>query len=212
MEKQKALAELFFEMEGANLPLTDQSPLIPGDGNPNNYVVFIGEAGGFFEAKEKRPFVGQAGKLLNSTLAKYGLDRNAFWVTNIVKARPPENRDPLPEEIGIYRPYLERELAIIEPKVIVTLGRFAMNWFLPEEKISRCHGNKVETSLGITIFPLYHPAAALRASEVLAAFNKDVETLSLLLKSSLGDGFSLFVKESNNSVQTDNKSDQPSLF
>jgi len=129
MSKAEQLNQLFSEMETADLPLRESSPLIPGEGNPNARILFIGEAGGFNEAKLKRPFVGRAGQLLNTALTENGLSRDDVWITNVVKARPPENRDPLPEEIESYRPYLERELLIVSPKIIATLGRFAMNWF-----------------------------------------------------------------------------------
>ena len=182
MTKQEQLHQLFSEMEAAKLPLREDSPLIPGFGNPESPLVFIGEAGGYYEAKQRRPFVGQSGRLLDKTLSENGLDRAGVWVTNVVKARPPENRDPQPEEIEAYRSYLERELAIIQPKIIAPLGRFAMNWFLPDEKISRVHGEVRTRADGLIVFPLYHPSAALRSGDVLRDFKQDFVKLAQLLR------------------------------
>lgn len=180
MSKQEELTQLFTQMGQENLPLRNQSPFIPGEGNPDAVLFFIGEAGGFNEAEQKRPFVGRAGQLLNSALADNGLLRSDVWITNVVKARPPQNRDPLPEEIEAYRPYLEKELAIIKPKIIVTLGRFAMNWFLPDAQITRSHGYSMSQPSGQVIFPLYHPAAALRSGAMMQAFLNDFAKLAEL--------------------------------
>lgn len=181
MDKTEALHQLFTEMEEVDLPLRSESPLIPGHGNPDAMILFIGEAGGYHEAQERKPFVGRAGKLLNKALEHFGLKREDVWITNVVKARPPQNRDPQPEEIEAYRPYLERELAIVQPRIIATLGRFAMEWFLGESnKISKIHGNARKLSNGVIIFPLYHPAAALRNGSVLEVFKEDFGKLAAL--------------------------------
>lgn len=211
MDKRQSLDQLFLEMTVVNLPLLDQSPLIPGDGNTNSPIIFIGEAGGHNETIQKKPFVGRAGKLLDKVLDESGLHRDSFWVTNVIKARPPENRDPLPEEIEAYRPFLERELAIINPAMIVTLGRFAMNWFLPDEKISRVHGHSKKSSSGVTIFPLYHPSAALRAGEVLTAFKADVRTLAELITGDPAIRAKMDEVGQDDNVVNDNPT-QPSLF
>lgn len=173
MDKRAQIDALFTEMMAAALPLQDQSPFVPGDGDPNAKIVFIGEAAGFHEAQQRKPFVGRSGKLLTVVMEENGMRRETVWITNVVKARPPENRDPLPMEIEAYRPYLDRELSIIRPAVIVTLGRFALNWFLPEVMISRVHGTKQMASGGQVIFPMFHPSAALRAPDMMRSFRED---------------------------------------
>ncbi|MBI3494548.1 uracil-DNA glycosylase [Candidatus Saccharibacteria bacterium] len=138
--------------------------LVLGDGNSNADIVFIGEAPGKNEDLRGLPFVGAAGKFLNEMLASIGLDRDDVYITNIVKYRPPNNRDPLPEEKEAFWPYLVQQIEVIEPKVIVTLGRHSMEYFLPDQKISQIHGEPKRISFGekkVVILPLYHPAAAL---------------------------------------------------
>lgn len=138
--------------------------LVMGDGNLDAEIVFIGEAPGKNEDEQGLPFVGAAGKFLNEMLAQAGLVRGDVYITNIVKYRPPNNRDPLPEEKKAFWPYLVRQLDIIKPAVVVTLGRHSMEYFLPDAKISLIHGEAKRISFGdrrIVIVPLYHPAAAL---------------------------------------------------
>lgn len=138
--------------------------LVIGDGNLDAEIVFIGEAPGKNEDEQGLPFVGAAGKFLNEMLAQAGLVRGDVYITNIVKYRPPNNRDPLPEEKKAFWPYLVRQLDIINPKVIVTLGRHSMEYFLPDAKISLIHGEAKRITFGdrkLVIVPLYHPAAAL---------------------------------------------------
>ncbi|MDP3953377.1 MAG: uracil-DNA glycosylase [bacterium] len=142
------------------LPLRE-STLVFGEGSAKAEVVFIGEAPGFHEDQQGRPFVGRAGKLLDKLIEGIHWRREDVYITNIVKRRPPENRDPLPEEIQAYKPYLEKQLEIIEPKVIVPLGRFSMMYFLPLGKISKDQG-KIFWWREILVMPVYHPAAALR--------------------------------------------------
>ncbi|HVE80914.1 MAG TPA: uracil-DNA glycosylase [Candidatus Dormibacteraeota bacterium] len=134
--------------------------LVMGEGNPNAQVMFIGEAPGAKEDALGRPFVGAAGKFLDEMLASIGLAREAVYITNIVKYRPPANRDPLPDEIKAFMPYLNQQIAIIKPKLIVFLGRHSMSVFLPELKISQVHGRAFRRN-GQIYMPLYHPAAAL---------------------------------------------------
>lgn len=138
--KEEALKALEKEMEeDLSLPLRE-SNLVFGEGNTNAEVIFIGEGPGFHEDQMKRPFVGRAGQLLDKLILGIGWKREDVYITNIVKRRPPDNRDPLPEEIEAYKPYLARQVEIIDPKMIVPLGRFAMNYFLPSAKISRDNG------------------------------------------------------------------------
>ncbi|TSC73512.1 MAG: DNA polymerase bacteriophage-type [Parcubacteria group bacterium Gr01-1014_70] len=176
-EKQQLLEELKKEMEAnGSLPLADISNFVFGEGNPDSEVCFIGEAPGFHENQQKRPFVGLAGKLLDKLLGEINWPRESVYITNIVKRRPPENRDPLPEEIASYAPYLKRQIEILEPNIIATLGRFSMNYFLPDAKISRDRGRLFRAN-SYFIYPLYHPAAALRSTNVLEELRKDFRRL-----------------------------------
>jgi DNA polymerase len=138
--------------------------LVMGDGNIDADIVLIGEAPGKKEDESGLPFVGAAGKFLNEMLATVGMVRSDIYITNIVKYRPPNNRDPLPEEKKAFWPYLVRQLDVIQPKIVVTLGRHSMEYFLPESKISAIHGQPKRITFGgrkLVIVPLYHPAAAL---------------------------------------------------
>lgn len=144
--------------------------LVFGDGNPDADIVFIGEAPGKNEDLEGKPFVGAAGRFLNEMLATIGLERKDVYITNIVKYRPPHNRDPLPHEKKAFLHYLQAQLEVIRPKLVVTLGRHSMNCFLPDLQISKIHGEakRIKISmkqsddvLQIVILPLFHPAAAL---------------------------------------------------
>ncbi len=138
--------------------------LVMGDGNINADIVFIGEAPGKNEDLQGLPFVGAAGKFLNEMLAAADMQRSDVYITNIVKYRPPNNRDPLPDEKKAFWPYLLKQLQIIKPKVVITLGRHSMEYFLPDMKISQVHGQPKRIQFGddkLVIIPLYHPAAAL---------------------------------------------------
>jgi DNA polymerase len=176
MDKSEALQNLEDEMarDGA-LPLRE-SNLVFGEGNADCEVMFIGEAPGFHEDRLKRPFVGRGGQLLDEMIKSIGWRREDVYITNIVKRRPPENRDPLPGEIELYKPYLARQLEIISPKVIVALGRFAMNYFLPDAKITRDHGRVFKIG-GRLVFPVYHPAAALRSPQMMEELKEDFKKL-----------------------------------
>lgn len=138
--------------------------LVMGDGDINAKIVFIGEAPGKKEDEQGIPFVGAAGRFLNEMLEVAGLDRSSVYITNIVKYRPPNNRDPLPEEKRAFWPFLMRQLEIIDPKVVITLGRHSMECFIPEAKISQQHGRARKVAYHeheFLVIPLYHPAAAL---------------------------------------------------
>jgi DNA polymerase len=134
--------------------------LVFGEGNPSAEVVFIGEAPGKNEDEQGKPFVGAAGKFLNQMLDMIGLNRSDVYITNIVKYRPPNNRDPLPEEKNIFLKYLESQLEVIKPILVVTLGRHSLNCFLPDLNISSCHGSPKKFKSRVYL-PLFHPAAAL---------------------------------------------------
>ena len=175
MEKAQLLRELENEMRhDVSLPLTTN--LVFGEGDINCTVMFIGEAPGFNEDVEKRPFVGRGGQLLRRMIREIGWKEADVYITNIVKRRPPENRDPLPDEIAAYEPYLTRQISLIAPRYIVPLGRFSMNYFLPFAKITRDQG-KVFTVENRVIVPLFHPAAALRATAVLEQLKASFKNL-----------------------------------
>jgi len=182
MTKKEALKNLEKEITGdKNLPL-QESNLVFGEGNPEAGVMFIGEAPGQKEDELGRPFVGRAGKLLDKLIKEVGWRRGDVYITNIVKRRPPDNRDPLPEEIAAYKPYLSAQIEIINPLVIATLGRFSMNYFLPDAKITRDEG-KVFKINGKFIYPLFHPAAALRSPDTMgAALRKSFLRLPAVIK------------------------------
>lgn len=179
VDKKKQLEELKkdLELKAGIIPLLNTAEdVIFGEGNPDAMIFFIGEAGGFWEAKLRRPFVGNAGKLLDELIGLVGLKREDVYISNVVKARPPENRDPLPNEIEAFKLYLDRELGIIRPKTIVALGRFAMAKFLPFGKISVDHGKgKLIDYEGVRyiFIPMFHPAAALRGAGVEQQLRED---------------------------------------
>lgn len=144
---------------------------VPGEGHPDTEVAFVGEGPGMNEDRAGRPFVGRAGDLLVRFLGTIGWKRDEVFITNVVKCRPPDNRDPEPDEIAACQPYLERQLAILDPALIVTLGRHSMARFIPGAKISQVHGTlhpgeSAGGGAGAMIYAMYHPAAALRSSDV----------------------------------------------
>lgn len=152
---------------------------VPGEGDPDTEVVFVGEGPGFNEDREGRPFVGRAGGLLVRLLASIGWRREDVFITNVVKCRPPDNRDPLPDEIAACAPYLRRQLAALDPAVVVTLGRFSMATFMPGARIGQVHGTASpadpETGARDALaFAMYHPAAALRAPAIERESFEDV--------------------------------------
>lgn len=153
---------------------------VPGEGPANTEIMFIGEGPGFYENEQGRPFVGASGKYLEELLASCGMKRADVFIGNVVKCRPPGNRDPLPEEIEACSEYLDRQIAAINPKVIVTLGRFSMARFLPNARISDVHGQPMQ-SRGRLIVPMYHPAAALHQPSLKASIERDFSRLPELI-------------------------------
>lgn len=140
---------------------------VPGEGDPNTEVLLVGEGPGFNEDREGRPFIGRAGGLLDRLLGHVGWQRDDVFITNVVKCRPPDNRDPEPDEIAACAPYLQRQATVLDPSVVVTLGRFSMATFMPGVRISQAHGTTriADTATGArdaTVFAMYHPAYALR--------------------------------------------------
>ena len=144
---------------------------VPGEGDPDTEVVFVGEGPGMNEDREGRPFVGRAGGLLVRLLGSIGWQRQDVFITNVVKCRPPDNRDPQPDEIAACAPYLRRQLEVLDPAVVVTLGRYSMGTFMPGARIGQVHGTTqpVDPETGARdalVFAMYHPAAALRAAAI----------------------------------------------
>jgi DNA polymerase len=186
-EKQKALDKLKGKMnKDETLPLRKGATnLVFGEGNPDAKVMFIGEGPGYWEDQKGQPFVGNAGAFLNQLLQSIKLPREHVFITNVVNYRPPENRDPLPEEIAAFSSYIDKMIEIIKPKMIVTLGRFSMAKFLPGVKISDVHG-KLHTvdwkGREIIIVPMYHPAAGLRNGEIKRRTVEDFQKLPEILK------------------------------
>lgn len=159
--------------------------LVCGDGDPNADIVFIGEAPGKKEDESGLPFVGAAGKFLNEMLETIGLKREDIYITNIVKYRPPNNRDPLPEEKKAFWPYLLRQLDVIAPQLVVTLGRHSMEYFLPNQKISAIHGEPKRIQLGErkqVVMPLFHPAAALYNGGLRQTLIDDFSKIPAIIK------------------------------
>jgi uracil-DNA glycosylase family 4 len=177
-----ALTELYEEI--ANCQRCDLSQArkrtVPGEGPENSDIVFIGEAPGFHEDQQGRPFVGSAGQFLEELLDGIGLKREDVYICNVIKCRPPGNRDPLPEEIEACKPYLDRQIELIAPRMVVTLGRFSMERYFPGAKISHIHGQPRKV-VGIIYYPMYHPAAALHQPKWRQVIKEDMLKIPQLL-------------------------------
>jgi DNA polymerase len=159
---------------------------VPGEGPTDASIVFIGEGPGFYENEQGRPFVGAAGKFLDELLTGMNMKREHVFITNVVKCRPPGNRDPLPGEIEICTSsYLNRQIQAINPKVIVTLGRFSMGLFLPDAKIGNVHGQVFRIKDRFVV-PMYHPAAALHQQSLRPVLEKDFARLPELIANVVG--------------------------
>jgi uracil-DNA glycosylase family 4 len=155
--------------------------MVPGEGDPHADVMVVGEAPGRHEDEQGRPFVGRAGKLLDELLGEAGLAREEVFITNVFKARPPGNRDPRPAEVAHHMAWLEAQIALISPRVVVTLGRHALKHF-SDARIADVHGTELEVG-GRTLFPLYHPAAAMYNQTLRATLFEDARALGALLAS-----------------------------
>jgi uracil-DNA glycosylase family 4 len=162
-----------------------RTQVVFGSGSPDADLMFVGEAPGFHEDQQGVPFVGQAGKLLDKLLAGIGLTRADVFVVNVLKCRPPGNRDPLPEEIAACEPHLFRQIELIEPKLVATLGNFATKLLSGKPAgITRVHGHEQEVTLGtrtVALYPLYHPAAALYTPSMLNVLEEDFARIPALL-------------------------------
>ncbi|MBU0974104.1 uracil-DNA glycosylase [Patescibacteria group bacterium] len=213
-EKSEALVNLYKELEKnyEKLPLaTKVDDIVPGEGPADAKILFIGEAPGYYETVERRPFVGRSGKFFRKTLTEEaGIQGSEVYISNIVKVRPPENRDPTPEEIVAFKPVLDREIEIINPKLIITLGRFSMAKFLMNVKISQVHGRlhkvrwpvtkitnenldkgvpeseandkQVKEERDLFVLPMYHPAAGLRSGKMRESFIADFKKIPKIIE------------------------------
>jgi len=182
MKADDELKQIAQEVAGCmKCPLHHSRKLaVPGEGPSNADIMFIGEGPGFHENEQGRPFVGAAGKYLDELLAKIGMHRSQVFIANVVKCRPPGNRDPMPDELEACRLYLERQIQVINPKVIVTLGRFSMANFLPNAKISSVHGQAMKVK-GRLVIAMYHPAAALHQGSLKPVIERDFARLPELI-------------------------------
>ena len=160
-----------------------RTKVVPGEGAENAEIMFIGEAPGWHEDQQGRPFVGQAGQFLDRLLTSISLDRRQVYIANVIKCRPPDNRDPLPTEIQNCSPWLDSQIEIIKPKMIVTLGRYSMARYFPGKSISKIHGTAVKSD-NVIYFAMYHPAAALHQQSLRQAIEADMQKIPGLLAES----------------------------
>ncbi|NLG06543.1 MAG: uracil-DNA glycosylase [Candidatus Pacebacteria bacterium] len=181
LDLQNLLEEQF-----AHLPLVTQTTdLVHGEGSQEAEIMLIGEAPGYHEVLQRRPFVGRSGQLLRQTLENNGLPVKDLFISNIIKARPPDNRDPSPQEILAFKPFLDKEINLIQPKLIITLGRFSMAKFLEDVKISQTHGRLHRLkwqNQDLFVLPMYHPAAALRSTQLKQSFIEDFKKIDKIMQ------------------------------
>jgi len=177
-ERPAALSELNVQINACRAcPLgSTRTHAVPGEGRIDADIMFIGEGPGYYEDQQGRPFVGAAGQFLEQLLASIGLTRRDVFIVNVVKCRPPQNRDPLPEEIGACSTWLSRQIDIVRPKVIVTLGRYSLARFLPGMPIGRIHGQARKVN-GQWVVPMYHPAAALHQGSLRRIIEDDFKKI-----------------------------------
>jgi uracil-DNA glycosylase family 4 len=186
-ERREELIALYREVQACQkCPLhATRTQVVFGSGNADADLMFVGEAPGFHEDQQGKPFVGAAGKLLEKLLADIGLNREDVFIANVLKSRPPGNRDPQLEEIEACKPYLTRQIQLIEPLVICTLGNFSTKLLTRrQDGITRVHGKPQQHTVGgleLTIYPIYHPAAGLRSQAMLTTLREDFERLPELL-------------------------------
>lgn len=173
---------------------------VPGEGPPNAEMMFIGEGPGFHENEQGRPFVGAAGRFLEELLASISMTREQVFIANVVKCRPPGNRDPQAEELQACSDYLDRQIQAINPKVIITLGRFSLQRYLPNAKISQVHGQAVRVK-GRLVYPMYHPAAALHQPSLRSVVEADFA--GLLEAMNQAGEVAEYVESANNETKDD---------
>lgn len=177
-----ALSELYQEIERCQQCeiAKYRNRAVPGEGAVDAAIMFIGEAPGWHEDQQGRPFVGPAGKFLDELLASIGLNRQQVYIANVIKCRPQGNRDPLPTEIQNCRPYLKRQIEIIKPRMIVSLGRYSMAMFFPGKSISKIHGTAQKRD-NVLYYAMYHPAAALHQASLRQDIEEDMRKIPSLL-------------------------------
>ena len=199
--RASAWAELYNEIANCHQCelAKHRTKAVPGEGAEDADMVFIGEAPGWHEDQQGRPFVGSAGHLLEELLASIGLTREEVYICNVIKCRPPQNRDPLPSEIRTCQKWLDRQLELLQPKIVVTLGRYSMARFFPGETISKVHG-KSRREGDITYYAMYHPAAALHQQSLRQVIQADMLKIPSLLA------------RAEESPETEEKPQQLSLF
>jgi uracil-DNA glycosylase family 4 len=180
-----ALSELYEEIAKCRRCEISKSRtrVVPGEGAENAAIMFIGEAPGWHEDQQGRPFVGQAGQFLEQLLASINLKREQVYIANVIKCRPPENREPFPGEIQHCREWLERQIELVRPRMIVTLGRYSMAKFFPDKSISKIHGTAQKRD-GVIYYAMYHPAAALHQQSLRQAIQEDMLKIPALLAQS----------------------------
>jgi DNA polymerase len=176
------LVDLYKEVEGCQECILSQgrTHAVPGEGPEDADIMFIGEGPGFHEDRQGRPFVGAAGNYLEELLEEINLKREEVYITNVVKCRPPGNRDPQPAEIDACRPYLDQQIVLIRPRLIVTLGRFSMQRYFPGASISRIHGQPKRVG-NVIYYPMFHPAAALHQPRWRSLLEEDILKIPDLL-------------------------------
>ncbi len=167
-----------------------RTKVVPGEGAENADIMFIGEAPGWHEDQQGRPFVGQAGQFLEKLLASINLKRSQVFIANVIKCRPPDNRDPLPTEIQNCKPWLDKQIELLKPKMIVTLGRYSMARYFPGKTISKVHGTALKQD-GIIYFAMYHPAAALHQGSL----RKDIEADMLKIPQLIAEAAKIIKEE-----------------
>jgi DNA polymerase len=179
------LTELYYEIarcQDCDLA-KHRTHVVPGEGSENAKLLFIGEAPGWYEDQAGRPFVGAAGEFLNHLLSLIGLSREDIYIANILKCRPPGNRDPLPQEIQSCQKWLDRQIEIIQPKMIVTLGRYSLARYFPQESIGKIHGKERRLN-NLIVYPMYHPAAALHRGGLRQVIEADMRRIPQVLAQS----------------------------
>jgi uracil-DNA glycosylase family 4 len=176
------LTELYKEIKACQKCVLSQgrTNAVPGEGPEHADILFIGEGPGFHEDRQGRPFVGAAGKYLDELLEQIGLKREEVYIANVVKCRPPGNRDPLPEEIEACRPYLDQQIDLLHPRLIITLGRFSMQRYFPGASITRIHGQPKRVG-NVIYYPMFHPAAALHQPKWRSVVEEDFLKIPELL-------------------------------
>ena len=181
-EPLSELTDLYEQIKSCQKCILSQgrTNAVPGEGPQDADIMFIGEGPGFHEDRQGRPFVGAAGKYLEELLETIGLERKDVYIANVVKCRPPSNRDPQPEEIEACRPYLDKQIQLVHPRLIVTLGRFSMQRYFPGASISRIHGQAKRVG-NVIYYPMFHPAAALHQPRWSSLVQEDILKIPDLL-------------------------------